>query len=579
MTRTNAGTDLIAPLVLLQLSDLHFGPYSRFSGCNLERLAAHCRQAIEEERRDLDWHETVDLVIVTGDVAEAAHPPEYVDAAVFFKALARELKLLPHRFVFVPGNHDISWTKCRLVELQLEDGVFPPHELRARLDDVKFEHFETFVRDVYGGKARHEVKGAAVTPLLRGAFIHDFADLGVSVAALNSCERESHRKEDHVGAMSDLQAQAVLDYWRKTPTELIRVLAVHHNPAAMATSAIEQWLEFLRSSAAHVPPDVVERIAASFVGFEGRDYLQRLAADAHASLILHGHHHASEAHQAWAWRGRDAGGAGDARIISAGSWGLSLESGKLPKDQPVVMQLIRLDPGAAEMKPVLLRYDPGARLSGDVRLGRFVPDPDTRTSRPIGLSLPPAHQQGPSHKRPRIDNNKTGTLLGQDVFGVVRNLDELRLAYETTVQSKHPCKGASAMDLDWTLIDLYVEKSGERFGNDLSKEGLLDRLGLFSPLSPAGQSELHQAAVLCFCVRPERYSTGSCCVRGWCNRGRIPAYRRLRSSELAGKATRREDQIRNQNHRYIGWGRAASGRAGSADGRGPGGNLECGCSS
>ena len=40
------GTDLIAPLVLLQLSDLHFGPHGRFAETNLERLAAQCRQAI-----------------------------------------------------------------------------------------------------------------------------------------------------------------------------------------------------------------------------------------------------------------------------------------------------------------------------------------------------------------------------------------------------------------------------------------------------------------------------------------------------------------------------------------------------
>jgi hypothetical protein len=34
------------------------------------------------------------------------------------------------------------------------------------------------------------------------------------VAALDSCERESHRKADHAGMLSDAQAQAVLDHWR-----------------------------------------------------------------------------------------------------------------------------------------------------------------------------------------------------------------------------------------------------------------------------------------------------------------------------------------------------------------------------
>src|SRR5204863_7568783 len=60
------------------------------------------------------------------------------------------------------------------------------------------------------------------------------------------------------------------------------------------------------------------------------------------------------------------------------------------KDQPVVMQLVRLDPTAAQLHAVLLTYDPDGRLPGEVRPGRFTLDPQTRADRPIGLSLPPA---------------------------------------------------------------------------------------------------------------------------------------------------------------------------------------------
>src|SRR5262249_33059170 len=54
------------------------------------------------------------------------------------------------------------------------------------------------------------------------------------------------------------------------------------------------------------------------------------------------------------------------------------------------MQLIRLDPAAPQLHAVLLTYDPTARLSGEVRLGRFLLDSQTRNDRPMGLSLPPA---------------------------------------------------------------------------------------------------------------------------------------------------------------------------------------------
>ena len=68
---------------------------------------------------------------------------------------------------------------------------------------------------------------------------------------------------------------------------------------------------------------------------------------------------------------------------------MSPESGKLPKDQPVVMQLIRLDPAAAQLHAVVLTYDPIARLPGEVRPGRFLLDSQSRADRPIDLSLPP----------------------------------------------------------------------------------------------------------------------------------------------------------------------------------------------
>lgn len=384
------GTDLIAPLVVLQLSDLHFGPHSRFAGCDLEHLAAQCRLAFDEARDALGWREAVGLVLVTGDITESARPREYADAATFFIALARQLALPPHRFVFVPGNHDISWTKCREVEGQLEDGAFPASDLRARLDEVKLAHFEKFIRDVHGGKARHEVDGAAVTSLAHGVFLHDFADLGISVAALNSCERESHRKADHVGALSATQAQAVLDHWRTSSAGLIRLAVVHHNPAAMTSTAIDQWLGFLRGPGAGLPADVVERIATNFVGLEGREHLRSMVSDAHASLICHGHHHGRATGQAWPWRGRDPGVDGGARILSAGSWGLDPEPGKLPKDQPAVMPLIRLDPAAAQLHTVLLTYDPTARLPGEVSPGSFLLDAQRQFDRPVGLSLPPA---------------------------------------------------------------------------------------------------------------------------------------------------------------------------------------------
>ncbi|MBK8257769.1 MAG: protein kinase [Polyangiaceae bacterium] len=88
----------------------------------------------------------------------------------------------------------------------------------------------------------------------------------------------------------------------------------------------------------------------------------------------------------------------------------------------------------------------------------------------------------------------------------LRNVDELRLAYETTIRSKHPCQGASVADIDWDLIDLYIERSKEAVAAGTSRDAdTLRRLGMFSPLS-YGEPALHNAAALCFSVRPEKHT-------------------------------------------------------------------------
>lgn len=114
--------DPVRPFILLQLSDLHFGEHSRFHGQDLPRLAKACATAIASAREDLGWQEPVGLLLVTGDLAEAARPKEYRAALEFFSALVGHLSLERSRVVFVPGNHDVSWTKCLEVQGLISDG-------------------------------------------------------------------------------------------------------------------------------------------------------------------------------------------------------------------------------------------------------------------------------------------------------------------------------------------------------------------------------------------------------------------------------------------------------------------------
>ena len=377
--------------IFLQLSDLHFGDHSRFHGMDLGRLAKNCADAIDRARQDLAWQERVGLVVVTGDVAEAARPAEYCLALEFFAALVNELALVRTRVVFVPGNHDVSWSACEAVRLQVRDRTLKAADEEGRLSEVKLARFDAMVEAFYDGSAYREPatggsqrpdSGGWITPLARGAYVHDFQELGVSVAALNSCEQETEQK--HGGLISKEQAQALLDHWSKAPPRL-RLMAVHHNPVASPPAQVSEWGEWLQKQ---FDADTFRRNFAVFVsdvaGFEGRDWLQRVADQAQVSLLLHGHHHVSDLRAGWNWMHAPAGGS--THVVSAGSWGLVAK--KLPAEQPAVMQLARVDLETKQVRAVLLRYEPRAVAPGNVEPGHFVLDEVTRRQAPLVLSLP-----------------------------------------------------------------------------------------------------------------------------------------------------------------------------------------------
>src|SRR5262249_14710101 len=45
----------VRPFILLQLSDLHFGPHSRFGNVDMSRLAERCAEALRDAKTQLGW--------------------------------------------------------------------------------------------------------------------------------------------------------------------------------------------------------------------------------------------------------------------------------------------------------------------------------------------------------------------------------------------------------------------------------------------------------------------------------------------------------------------------------------------
>ncbi len=347
---------------ILHLSDLHFGPHSRFP-LDL-REAERQGKAFHKALVAASIERKVDLVIVTGDVAEAAKDGEFAAGEAFLSALSGELGLAPERFVFVPGNHDVSRFRCQEVAILQEEHGFDSDELRRRMDDVKLRHYDDFLRRFYGVDELDEV----ADPLVHGARLYNYPDLRLSVAALNSCEVESHRSEDHRGVVSKRQAQAVLDAWRLGEMKnRLKIVAVHHNPVATTRNNVESWRDYLRGTGG-LTGDLVGCYESDVVGLDGRDYLEKIARDARVQLVLHGHHHARDV-KSFKWQ-RD----GETHVLSTGS--LTLHDGKLPRDEPASVRMIHLDPKAERLEARSLVFIGWARTEGELDDGAFKPDPD-----------------------------------------------------------------------------------------------------------------------------------------------------------------------------------------------------------
>jgi hypothetical protein len=354
-------------LAILHVSDLHFGSESRFADHDPVDLADRLCRAALRQMKSRGTPPEIGLVVVSGDVTESALPKDYSTARQFFEAIAGHLGLDRRRFVFVPGNHDVSWLECKRVQLEFEEAQTGAADLRKALDNRKFRPFDEFVREFNGGVGREEFG----TVLPGGAFVFDYTDLSLSVATLNSCEQESHRSEDHKGFIGPEQTQAVMNHWQVLGRpERLRIAVVHHNIASTVPENVRSWMSFLQREAAAGRLDAahLERFATDAVGLEGRQHLHALVEDCCVQVVLHGHEHALGSRHPLQWQSRK----GLTHVLSAGSWGLAPD--KLPRDQPNAVQLVTLDTERPSLRSWTLVFEPRARPEGKVIPGTFVPD-------------------------------------------------------------------------------------------------------------------------------------------------------------------------------------------------------------
>jgi 3',5'-cyclic AMP phosphodiesterase CpdA len=287
---------------------LHFGNKNRFANDAPNELGkAFCR-ALKAATDEIGAEADISVVIVTGDVAESGLPSEFGCARDFLRSFADQFSLSPDRFVILPGNHDISWDDCQIVRAGLKGEKFPPQEFDQRLNTEKLGNYRRFLAEFYGAPVTDgDLAGIPDTrPLECGGWLRDFPKLRLSVAALNTSERENDSVKG--GYLSVNQAQSLMARWRETDAaSKIKIIALHHNPVPTTAANTKLTIEWLRTeeqkAEVHTPMsvDIFERYVGDLAGFEGRERLSRIVRDTAAHLVLHGHHHDQGDPILWPW--------------------------------------------------------------------------------------------------------------------------------------------------------------------------------------------------------------------------------------------------------------------------------------
>ncbi len=85
---------------VLHLSDLHFG--------TVKAATLWANQLATDLSNELSLN-TIDTLILSGDIANYATPEEYTVAQSFIESIRQDLQLSPNQIIIVPGNHDLSW--------------------------------------------------------------------------------------------------------------------------------------------------------------------------------------------------------------------------------------------------------------------------------------------------------------------------------------------------------------------------------------------------------------------------------------------------------------------------------------
>ncbi|BAZ68082.1 hypothetical protein NIES4106_28410 [Fischerella sp. NIES-4106] len=218
---------------ILHLSDLHFGTSENADNW-YNQLAEDLCQEVKCSR--------LDVLILSGDIANKSTPEEYNAAKQFLDQISEEFQLQPEQIVIVPGNHDLNWDLAKKAY-----NLHRREEYRGKLNEAnyidggnyievrdeekyqqRFAHFSQFYQAIKNKPYPLEYEQQAI--------LHHFPAQNLLILGLNSAWQLDHHYKTRASIKSEAINKAITDIRKNQKYQHCLKIAVWHHPL---TSAFE----------------------------------------------------------------------------------------------------------------------------------------------------------------------------------------------------------------------------------------------------------------------------------------------------------------------------------------------------
>lgn len=172
--------------------------------------------------------ETIDNIVIAGDLSNMADEKEYDKVADFLDSVCKKLSVEKEAVLIIPGNHDVNWKLCE-GHYNKYNGAFILGEKAVKKEPYEFPEkyspFKKFYDQFYDNKKDFNPNKTVVWHTI-------YSDLNIILVGLNTNEHVSHHKDFRYGYLDHSKVkEEIEEIQSKNPDHKLIVFS-HHIIAA-----------------------------------------------------------------------------------------------------------------------------------------------------------------------------------------------------------------------------------------------------------------------------------------------------------------------------------------------------------